>query len=1468
MLGRGAGANDMGANLSSVNVGAGWTVVEVAAGIEHTCARLENGAARALKCWGANWNGELGLGDTNHRGGVDGGMGDNLPAVQLGTGRSAVALVLGHYHSCALLDDASVKCWGRNYDGQLGLGDTLKRGAGANDMGDSLPAVALCPGPCPAGYTGADGGPCAACETLTYKAAAGSGTCAACPSKTGSAAGSDELSDCVCVSGYTSGSDGAVCSACEAGTYKATWGPETCVACPAYTVSSDGSNELTDCKCLPGYWAASDGVECAACDAGTFKSVVGKAACETCPANSESSFGSALCQCSTGLVRAGGVGGACIDACPATGAAVVSPCAVAPTCTVSAVHAGYGHTCALSSLGGVRCWGSNSEGQLGNAAGEVASLVDLGANRTVVQLALGDSHTCALLDNGQLKCWGKNFDYWRWEGGQLGLGDYYSRGDDPYEMGANLSSVDLGAGWTIFEVAAGYLHTCARLENGEARALKCWGGNIAGQLGLGDESSRGDGGGEMGDSLPAVQLGTGRSAVALALGGDHSCALLDDASVKCWGRNWDGLLGRGTDEWGYRAEMGDDLPAVDLGAGRTAVQLAAGRWQNCALLDDGQLKCWGGNHYGQLGLGDTLARGAGANDMGANLSSVDLGAGWTVVEVAAGTEHTCARLENGEARAIKCWGYNNFGQLGLGDTNHRGGVDGSMGDSLPAVQLGTGRWAVALALGHYHSCALLDDASVQCWGYNNDGQLGPVLGDQDGEMGHSPLCRGACPVGYAAGYTGADGWACVACLAGTYTATAGAESCAACPSHSSCAAGSDELADCTCVAGYTAASDGVACSICTAGTFKSAVGTGACETCPANSGSSSGSVLCQCWAGFTGADGGPCEACDAGQSKATAGAGSCVSCLAGTFQSAVGAKACETCPVNSESSSGSSLCQCSAGFTGADGGPCEACDAGEYKATAGAGTCAVCPENSDSAAGSDELADCTCLVGYTAASDGEPCSACTAGTFKSGVGTAECETCIANAESSSGSALCQCSAGFAGADGEPCEACNAGQYKATAGAGTCATCEAGTYKAAVGVGSCAACPSNTTSSVGSNELTDCNCLPGYTAASDGVACSICTAGTFKSVVGTAECETCPANSQSSSGSALCQCWAGYTVALDGVACEACEAGTFNIEVGSGSCSNCEAGTYKATVGSGTCTACPENSDSAAGSADCTCNSGLPFGVEGSALCQCSAGFTDYGAPELGCYACDAGTYTATVGAGSCAACPSHSTSAAGSDELTDCACDAGYTGPDGGACAACSDCDTVVTFTATVAMSRAEFSADKQVAYVAGVAQALSVVPSRVAIASITDQSTRRQLLAASIAVSTIATVPKDKAAGVATAATAENLNRALASSGISVGAISSPKIPGPVADTSTPATFAPVATGGLAVAALAGIGAGVVVLLVAAGAGAYCWVRSRRGHQEHFTVPIPTPTCWPRSRRVHQEKFPVLIPTRHVTCI
>jgi hypothetical protein len=340
----------------------------------------------------------------------------------------------------------------------------------------------------------------------------------------------------------------------------------------------------------------------------------------------------------------------------------------------------------------------------------------------------GFQHTCVRLDDGSVKCWGFNIF------GQLGLGDTQNRGDGPGEMGATLPAVNLGPGRTALQLAAAGGHTCARLDDG---SVKCWGLNDRGQLGLGDTQSRGDGPGEMGATLPAADVGPGRTALQLAAGVNHTCARLDDGSVKCWGMNNFGQLGLGdTQNRGDGpGEMGATLPAVDLGPGRTALQLTAGNGHTCARLDDGSVKCWGFNSVGQLGLGDTQNRGDGPGEMGATLTAVNLGPGRTALQLTAGNGHTCARLDDG---SVKCWGNNSGGQLGLGDTQSRGDGPGEMGATLAAADIGPGRTALQLTAGGFHTCARLDDGSVKCWG-ENAGKLGlgdtQDRGDGPGEMG-------------------------------------------------------------------------------------------------------------------------------------------------------------------------------------------------------------------------------------------------------------------------------------------------------------------------------------------------------------------------------------------------------------------------------------------------------------------------------------------------------------------------------------------------------------------------------------------------------------------------------------------------------------------------------------------------------------------------------------------------------------
>jgi alpha-tubulin suppressor-like RCC1 family protein len=355
-----------------------------------------------------------------------------------------------------------------------------------------------------------------------------------------------------------------------------------------------------------------------------------------------------------------------------------------------AVSSANDHSCVLLDNASVKCFGWNGGGQLGvgdgsprgdgpGELGDALPAVDLGTGRTAVAVSANGSQSCAILDNGQLKCWGDNLF------GQLGQGDGTRRGDNPGELGDALLPVDLGTGRTATAVATGRSHTCAILDNG---SVKCWGWNQFGQLGLGDTNNSGGAAGQMGDALPAVDLGTGRTAVALSAGFLTTCALLDNGRVKCWGNNGSGQLGLGdTNARGDGpGEMGDALPAVDLGTGRTAVAISVADTGPCALLDNGRVKCWGLNISGLLGQGDTENRGDGPGEMGDALPPIDLGTGRTAVAITGGNVHNCARLDDD---SVKCWGDNNAGALGLGDTSARGDGPGEMGDALPAVQLVT-----------------------------------------------------------------------------------------------------------------------------------------------------------------------------------------------------------------------------------------------------------------------------------------------------------------------------------------------------------------------------------------------------------------------------------------------------------------------------------------------------------------------------------------------------------------------------------------------------------------------------------------------------------------------------------------------------------------------------------------------------------------------------------------------------------
>lgn len=374
---------------------------------------------------------------------------------------------------------------------------------------------------------------------------------------------------------------------------------------------------------------------------------------------------------------------------------------------------GIDYGCAVLSGGLLKCWGENSGRVLGygdfehrgdepSEMGEALAPIDLGTGRTAVEGFADMDTTCAKLDDGTVKCWG-----YSGYGTPTGIPNMWSG-----EMGDALRTAPLPAG-SVVAIGAGGGYGFALLADG---ALYGWGVNanaytfVAGSgivdfqrsseydarhyCGLRDDGAvlcvpwYGPTYGEVGWPLdptvegayPPVLLGSGRTATAIALGDDHTCALLDDQTVKCWGRNQYGQLGygdtvnRGLDT----TAMGDALPVVPLGA--PAVAITAGRGHTCALLEAGEVKCWGYNAAGELGLGDVANRGDGPGEVAA-LAPIPLGE--AAIAIDAGT-HTCALLTSG---AVKCWGPNDAGELGLGDTEARGDQPGEVA-ALPPIDLG------------------------------------------------------------------------------------------------------------------------------------------------------------------------------------------------------------------------------------------------------------------------------------------------------------------------------------------------------------------------------------------------------------------------------------------------------------------------------------------------------------------------------------------------------------------------------------------------------------------------------------------------------------------------------------------------------------------------------------------------------------------------------------------------------------
>ncbi|HWO19666.1 MAG TPA: DUF4215 domain-containing protein [Kofleriaceae bacterium] len=699
------GDNEIPASVGDVSVGG--TVVQIAAGADHTCVLLTTGAVR---CWGAGSRGQLGYGNPNN-------IGDNEIPASAGdvlVGGTVVQITAGGEHTCALLATGTVRCWGSGFAGQLGYGNIT-------DIGDNeIPATV---GDVPVGGSVMQiaAGVVHTCALLNTGSVRcwGEGQFGRLGYGNETDIGDNEApasAGDVLVGGSVvqiSASNENTCALLDTGAVRC-WG-DGFLGQLGYGNQTDvGDNEAPSSAgdvLIGGTVArvtAGGFHTCALLTAGTIR-CWGKGSEGQLGYGNPTDIGDNETPSSAGDVP--------------IGEAVVQ------------ITAGASHTCALLTTGAVRCWGANSHGKLGYGNNipigdneSPASAGDITVGAAATQISTGGKHACALFDTGMVRCWGASGF------GQLGYGDDQSIGDN--ELPSSAGYVPIHG--IVVQLATGSRHTCALLDTGKVR---CWGAGEYGQLGYGNKDPVGD------DETPASagDVPITGAVIQIVAGGDHTCALLNTGNVRCWGMGSRGQLG-----YSNKDSIGDDETIAGVGdvlVGGTVVQITAGSAHTCALLDTHHVRCWGMGIRGQLGYGNPDD--IGDNEVPGSAGNVPLGD--TVSQITAGGLHTCALLETGE---VRCWGAGNSGQLGYGNMGDIGDNEGpaSAGDVL------VGGAVDQIAAGSAHTCALLKTGNLRCWGYGFFGQLGygnkNNIGDNEPPSSAGDVNVGEAVAQVAAGFSG------------------------------------------------------------------------------------------------------------------------------------------------------------------------------------------------------------------------------------------------------------------------------------------------------------------------------------------------------------------------------------------------------------------------------------------------------------------------------------------------------------------------------------------------------------------------------------------------------------------------------------------------------------------------------------------------------------------------------------------
>lgn len=652
----------------------------VGAGSYHTCAIATAGA---LWCWGKNASGQLGVL-------VNGSA--TTPQRVTGLAPAAGAVAGGLYHTCALTTAGAVWCWGGNSSGQVGDGTTYLA---------SFPKQILAAG----SATAVDAGDEYTCAVLTSTAASCWGNNGYGQIGDGTLVNRLVPTTVSSLSGATAVGDGFVhtCSLLADHTLRC-WGgfgdllgngasAGSPVPVGVQGIGALGVNEIGTAPLFEGAREvcvrASDAAlnRSADADACAVMPVDLSAPALTTPGLSPAALAAGYTIATTSITDAVDVadasvqvdGGSWVGMAPDDGAWGGMSEGATARLLGSAIAAGSGdaYTCALLADGTVWCWGSNASGQLGDGT-TTPSRVPVRVNgiSTAVALTVGPSHACALLEDGTAACWGGNGS------GQLGDTTYTNRLTPVAVVGLSGATA----------LGAGRYQTCAVASGG---TLWCWGSNGFGQLGDGTNTGR----------TTPVAVVDGLSvpvtgAVAVTSGERHSCALMGDQTVWCWGRNDYGQLGEGGTATSYSTpRQVSSLTGV--------VKVAAGGLQTCAVLAAGGVRCWGDDAWGQLGNNSYVPASTPVAVWGITSATT----------LSVGEYHVCAVLAD---ETVSCWGRNDDGEYGNGTTK----------TSRVPVAIGADDLIVAVSAGLAHTCGLAAGGRVECWGANGSGQLGDgqVLG--------------------------------------------------------------------------------------------------------------------------------------------------------------------------------------------------------------------------------------------------------------------------------------------------------------------------------------------------------------------------------------------------------------------------------------------------------------------------------------------------------------------------------------------------------------------------------------------------------------------------------------------------------------------------------------------------------------------------------------------------------------------